>query len=100
MSVPLRLDFLVLQTIWFAAMPVGAYALLHALLQRADAFTAIDRMTKVSWSLITAGAMAGLLLFTPGGAGFVFWMAALVASLVYIVDVRPKLNEVQRGNKW
>jgi hypothetical protein len=29
-----------------------------------------------------------------------FWMAGLVAALVYIVDVRPKLIEVQRGNKW
>jgi hypothetical protein len=30
-----------------------------------------------------------------------FWIAGLVAVLVYIVDVRPKLIEVQRGGqKW
>jgi len=78
-------------------MPVGAYAFLHALLQRADAYTAADRLTT---PLITGGGLAALLLFRPQSSTFILWMAALVAVLVYIVDVRPKLNEVQRGNRW
>ncbi|MFC0439560.1 DUF2516 family protein [Kutzneria buriramensis] len=94
------LDYWVLFAIWCAAMPVGAYAFLHALLQRADAYTAADRMTKTAWSLITGGGLAALLLFRPQSSTFILWMAALVAVLVYIVDVRPKLNEVQRGNRW
>lgn len=95
-----HLDDFVLLVLYFAAMPVGAFALVHALIQRADAYTAVDRMTKVSWSLITGGGMVGLVLFSPRDGTFVFWMAALIAVLVYIVDVRPKLNEAQRGNKW
>lgn len=95
-----RLDYWVLYAIWIAGMPVGAFAFLHALVQRADAYTAADRMTKLAWSLITGGSLAGLFLFRPQDSTFILWMAALVAVLVYIVDVRPKLNEVQRGNRW
>jgi hypothetical protein len=94
------LDYWVLTAIWIAGMPVGAFAFLHALVQRADAYTAADRLTKLAWSLITGGSLAALYLFSPGSSTFILWMAALVAVLVYIVDVRPKLNEVQRGNRW
>ncbi|QUQ70415.1 DUF2516 family protein [Kutzneria sp. CA-103260] len=94
------LDYWILFAIWCAGMPVGAFAFLHALVQRADAYTAADRMTKLAWSLITGGGLVALFLFRPQGSTFILWMAALVAVLVYIVDVRPKLNEVQRGNRW
>ena len=95
------LDYWILFAIWCAGMPVGAFAFLHALVQRADAFTVAERMTKLAWSLITGGSLAALYLFAPYGSTFILWMAALVAVLVYIVDVRPKLNEVQRGgNRW
>ncbi len=94
------LDHWILVAIWCAGMPVGAFAFLHALVQRADAYAAADRMTKLAWSLITGGGLAALLLFRPQDSTFILWMAALVAVLVYIVDVRPKLNEVQRGNRW
>lgn len=85
----------------WAAVPVGVFAFVHALLQRADAFTAIDRMTKPAWLGITGGGTAAVLLFSfANGYSMLFWMAGLVAVLVYIVDVRPKLIEVQRGNRW
>jgi hypothetical protein len=84
----------------WAVIPVGVFAFVHALLQRADAFTAIDRLTKPAWVGITGGGTAALALFSFGNFTIMFWMAGLVAVLVYIVDVRPKLIEVQRGNRW
>ena len=93
--------WLILKVIDWAAVPVGVFAFVHALLQRPDAYTAADRLTKPAWLAITAGSAAALLLFSFAGDAWIFWMAGLVASLVYIVDVRPKLIEVQRGgNKW
>ncbi|KAA2264961.1 DUF2516 family protein [Solihabitans fulvus] len=86
--------------IYWAAIPVGVFAFLHALKQRADAYPAAERMTKPAWLGITAGGTAGLVLFSPSSLGAMFWIAGLVAVLVYLVDVRPKLNEVQRGPKW
>ncbi|HEY0447540.1 DUF2516 family protein [Actinophytocola sp.] len=91
---------LILQIIDWAAVPVGVFAFIHALMQRPDAYAAIDRLTKPAWLGITGGATAALLLFSFAGIGWIFWMAGLVAALVYIVDIRPKLIEVQRGQRW
>ncbi|OZM70178.1 hypothetical protein CFN78_26795 [Amycolatopsis antarctica] len=83
----------------WTAVPVGAFALVHALSQRADAYSAADRKSKPVWMAITGGGTAALLLFDFHGPGMIFWLAALVAVLVYLVDVRPKLIEVQRGGR-
>lgn len=89
----------ILLWIEYAGVPVGLYAFFHAVTQRSDAFTAADRMTKPAWTGITGGGTAAMVLFGPlsNGALLVLWIAGLVAVLVYIVDVKPKLIEVQRG---
>ncbi|MFI6098743.1 DUF2516 family protein [Lentzea sp. NPDC051213] len=79
---------------------IGLFAFFHALAQRVDAYTAAERMTKPAWLGITGGGAAALLLFKPYSFGSIFWLAGLVAILVYMVDVRPKLIEVQRGPRW
>ncbi|TCP52959.1 uncharacterized protein DUF2516 [Tamaricihabitans halophyticus] len=91
---------LIVLVIDWLALPVGVFAFVNAAVQRADAYTAADRMTKPAWLGITGGGTAALLLFSFHNIGMMFWIAGLVAVLVYIVDVRPKLNEVQRGQRW
>lgn len=85
--------------IWWAGAGTGLFAFVHAMLQKSDAYSAADRKTKPIWLGITGAATAVMALFGFGGAGYMFWIAGLVAALVYIVDVRPKLNEVQRGGR-
>ncbi len=82
----------------YAAVPVGVFAFVHALLQRADAFTAGDKKTKPIWLGITGASTVACGLFGFGSILFIIWIAGLVANLVYIVDVRPKLIEIQRGS--
>lgn len=93
-------DQWVLLIIYYGAIPVGLFAFVHALIQRSEAFTAADRLTKPAWLGITGGGTLFLVLFNLYTYGTMFWIAGLVAVLVYIVDVRPKLNEVQRGPRW
>ncbi|CAM2883378.1 DUF2516 domain-containing protein [Saccharomonospora xinjiangensis] len=95
------LAFYIVMVIDWAGVLVGLVAFAHAVMQRSDAYTAADRLTKPAWLAITGGATVAMLLFQFYGPGMIFWLAALVASLVYIVDVRPKLIEVQRGgSSW
>ena len=93
-----NLDAYVLWAIWLCGIPVGVYAFVHALLQRADAFTAADKLTKPAWLGITGVSALVLVLFR--GPMTILWLAGLVAVLVYIVDVRARVIEVQRGPRW
>nr|WP_246170942.1 DUF2516 family protein [Pseudonocardia hierapolitana] len=98
-----NLDNWVLWAIWLLAIPVGGYAFVHALMQRADAFTAADKLTKPAWLGITGASALVLIVFQRGplGSGALFWLAALVAVLVYIVDVKPAVVGVQGGGqRW
>lgn len=66
------------------------YAFVHAALQRPDAYTAADKLTKPVWLVILGLAVPlGWILQVMGAA------AAACAAGVYWVDVRPKLLEVQ-----
>lgn len=89
----------IVTALWIAGIPLGVYAFVHAAMQRADAFTAADKMSKPVWLGIT-GAGALILILMRGGPMTIFWIAGLVAALVYIVDVRPRVLEVQKGSPW
>ncbi|MTD14544.1 DUF2516 family protein [Nakamurella sp. YIM 132087] len=83
----------------------GVFAAADSATRRPDAFTAADKQTKSVWVGITVacavvmvfGALQPYSLFGPPS---LLWLAALVGNLVYLLDVRPKLKEVQRGNRW
>ncbi|MGW5644123.1 DUF2516 family protein [Saccharopolyspora sp. NPDC003752] len=94
----MELALWILTIIWIAGIPVGVFAFVHAASQRADAFTAVDKLNKLAWMGIT-GVAALVLIFSTLGPFTIIWIAGLVASLVYIVDVRPKVKEVQ-GRSW
>lgn len=81
----------------------GVFAAFDAVGRRPDAFAAADKQTKGTWVGITAacGAVMALAWVTPlFQPPTLFWLAALVGTLVYLVDVRPRLREVQRGSRW
>ena len=78
------------------AFAVAAYAFVHAAMQRPDAYTAAGKLTKPVWLLIIGGSVLLLLVFRdPFGAAI-----AAVAAGVYLVDVRPKVLEVQGKSRY
>ncbi len=86
--------FLILQLISL----VGAViALFHAVRQRSDAFPAAGKLTKPAWLGILA---AATLLMIVGPGIIMLWVIGVVAVCVYLVDVRPKVDGIQRGPRW
>ena len=80
----------VLLVLQLAVLVTTAYAFVHAAMQRRDAYTAAEKLTKPVWLvLLGAGMLLGLVLGITGIA------IAAVATGVYLVDVRPKLLDVQ-----
>lgn len=90
---------MILMVIALAATAAGLFAVLHAATQRSDAYTAAGKLTKPKWVGITAAGTVACALFQFGGVLFILWIGGMVAVLVYLVDVRPKLIEVQRGSR-
>jgi 4-amino-4-deoxy-L-arabinose transferase-like glycosyltransferase len=88
-----------LSAIAFAVLVLHAWALVDCIIRPANAFEAAGKLTKPAWLAITAIALALGVLFNPLG---LFGLVAIVASIVYLVDVRPAVKELQGGggNRW
>lgn len=85
---------------------IGIFALVDASSRGSDVFPAADKRTKGVWLGITGASAAVFVLGVLGPFGAfgppgIFSSAATVGSLVYLVDVRPRLKEVQGGgSRW
>ena len=80
----------VLAVLQIAVVVTTVYAFVHAAMQRPDAYTAADKLTKPVWLVILGvGVLLALVLGITGVA------ISAVAAGVYLVDVRPKILEIQ-----
>ena len=70
---------------------VKIWALADCATRPKDSFPAADRRTRNFWLLLTGA--AALTAFIGGPIG-IFGLAGLVISLVYLLDVRPRVREV------
>ena len=80
----------VLRALQIAVLVAVVYAFVHAAMQRPDAYPAVDKLTKPVWLVILG--VAGLLVLVLGIMGTAI---GAVAAGIYLVDVRPKLLEIQ-----
>jgi len=67
-----------------------AFAFVDAVSRRPEAFTAADKMTKPAWLIILGLSLAAHMLFWSP-LSFLN-LIGTVATIVYIVDVRPALR--------
>jgi hypothetical protein len=73
-----------------AVLVTTVYAFVHAAMQRSDAYTAAEKLTKPVWLVILGvGVLLALVLGITGVA------ISAVAAGVYLVDVKPKILEIQ-----
>lgn len=74
-------------------LAVEAFALVHCATQRADAFPVVGSISKVGWLAILGGAILVTLICRL----YLFGFFAMVAALVYLLDVRPALRDATDG---
>ncbi|CAL9300036.1 DUF2516 family protein [Streptomyces sp. NPDC030392] len=78
-----------------ATLGFAFVALVFAALAREDAYRAADKQTKSFW-LIILGVTVAVDLFINF---LVLQLAGLIASIVFLVDVRPALRQVSGGGR-
>lgn len=80
----------------FVAFAVAAFTFVDALMRPTGAFVAAGKLTKPIWASITG--VSALVLFPYFFGLFSFFgIPALVAALVYLVDVRPAVRGTSGG---
>lgn len=78
-------------------MALAAFGLFDAAFRREDAFRAADKQNKMFWLIILGIALVVSYLFSILS---ILPIAGVIASIVYIVDVRPALRQVSGGRGW
>lgn len=79
----------------FAELAVKVFALVDCCIRPSRAFEAAGKQTKTLWLLIT-GASALWNLLSPSLVSLIN-VAGLIASIVYLVDVRPAVRTIGGG---
>ncbi|WP_040338630.1 DUF2516 family protein [Candidatus Blastococcus massiliensis] len=90
-------DGLLLFALYWGALALALWAFVDALIRPAAGFVATGKLTKPAWAAITA--LAVLALYFRGPLD-IFGLPAVIAGIVYLVDVRPAVRGLPRGNSW
>ena len=90
-------DFWVLTALQWSALGLAVWAFVDSLVRPAAGFVAAGKLTKPGWAAITA--LATLILLWQGPISFL-GLPAVIAAVVYLVDVRPAVRGLPRGNSW
>ena len=96
-SVFYQVQNVVLLVLWVLFLLIKVYAFIDCIRRPAQAFPAVSRQSKVLWLILTGiSALAGLVFQDPLS---IFGIAGLVAALVFLFDVRPRIIELY-ANRW
>jgi hypothetical protein len=90
-------DGLLMEALWWAALALTVWAFVDALIRPAAGYVAAGKLTKPAWAAITG--IAAVVVYLFGLMSF-FGLPAIVAAVVYLVDVRPAVRGLRRGNSW
>jgi hypothetical protein len=77
------------------ALVVEVVAFVHCLIQRPDAFPAINTLPKAAWLAMIGGSVFVTLL--SRNAIGILGLVAITIAAVYMLDVRPALRDAAAG---
>ncbi|MEC4015692.1 DUF2516 family protein [Streptomyces sp. H27-D2] len=84
------------ELLWWASMALlvfSVFAFVDAAIRREDAYRAADKKTKPFW-LIVLGLVVAVNLYP---IMFFLQIIGIVATIVYMVDVRPAVKQISGG---
>ncbi len=90
-------DGLVFDVLRYGTLALGLWAFIDALVRPAAGYVAAGKLTKPGWAAITG--LAVLVIFWMGPMSFL-GLPAVIAAVVYLVDVRPAVRGLRRDNSW
>ena len=88
---------LVFFVLYWGVLVLTLWAFVDALVRPASGYVAAGKLTKPAWAAITG--LAALVIFWQGPMSFL-GLPAVIAAVVYLVDVRPAVKGLRRGNTW
>ena len=92
------MDSALLYVVQLFCLAIAIWALVDCVIRNNQAFPAAGKLTKPAWLAITA--IAAVVVAFGGFFSFL-GIAAVIASIVYLVDVRPAVREITNGgNRW
>jgi hypothetical protein len=91
-------DGLILLVLYVLAQGLTVWAFVDALIRPSAGFVATGKLTKPGWAAITG--LAALIIFWMQNPMTFLGLPAVIAAIVYLVDVRPAVRGLPRGNSW
>jgi hypothetical protein len=88
-------DGFVYSLVNYGTLALALWALVDAVIRPAAAYVAAGKLSKPAWLGITG--VASLILLWQGPLSFL-GLPAVVAAVVYLVDVRPAVRSLKPGN--
>jgi hypothetical protein len=90
------IDGLIYLVVFYATLALAVWAFVDSLIRPAAGFVAAGKLSKPGWMAITGIALL-VLLWMRNPLSFL-GLPAVIASVVYLVDVRPAVKGLRRGN--
>jgi hypothetical protein len=91
-------DWWLITLLYWAALGLTVWAFVDALIRPAAGFVAAGKLTKPGWAAITG--LAAVIIFLSKNPMTFLGLPAVIAAVVYLVDVRPAVRGLRRGNSW
>lgn len=88
---------LVFDALYYGTLALALWAFVDALVRPAAGYVAAGKLTKPGWAAITG--LSALVIFWFSPMSFL-GLPAVIAAIVYLVDVRPAVRGLRRGNSW
>ena len=84
--------------LYWASLGLTAWAFVDSLIRPAAGYVAAGKLTKPGWAAITG--LALLIIFWMKTPLSLLGLPAVIAAIVYLVDVRPAVGGMRRDNTW